>query len=318
MTLESRKTERHVESGLHEAPTTRLLTQEYLFARIAVRDPYFGVRAVTRRGPGEIVADVPIEHDADPDASSVSTGEALRHLGVLGACAAATVGSGPGRHHYVIRAARVDIASLPDADARPALLRGRAKASFPSPTRARAHASLSELASDEPLLEADLQYEVTSAAAFAKALGHTRVDMRTLERSALPTGRDVVRLRSSPPPRLSPLRRLWADGRYAQALLPVPAETCRGHFPLHPVIPVSVVADALCRLAAALVAGGEPHARPVTRSFSLRAEGLVLAGQTLQLTAQKIGSAGRDHTVVCVAVAHGVPFVEMEIVSSSA
>jgi hypothetical protein len=290
-------------SGL--APHTVLSAAE-LYPRICVRDPYFALKDVTVMGEGEVVARVPVQQDPDAEAGPISIAESGRHLAILGSCASALMAPKDGQHFYLACAARGQWLR-PEPMARATdLLWGLAKARFTGKRTATAQTLLS-LEDGTPLFRLEVDYNVLSAAAFTRLFGEARVDMRREPRrddGVQRTPEEWARLRQNPYSKPLALRDWRPDGESLNATLgPVTPEMCKGHFALHPVMPVAIVASGMTRVATTLLRRleGAPWARCLTKDVRLSADSLAFAGQTVTFGAHRTAQDGADHTFTCQA-----------------
>ncbi|WAM26842.1 MULTISPECIES: hypothetical protein [Myxococcus] len=290
-------------SGL--APHT-LLTHADLYPRICVRDPYYALKDVTVMGEGEVVARIPVQQDPDAEAGPIGLGEAGRHLAILGSCASALMSPKDGQHFYLACGARGQWLR-PEPMARATdLLWGLAKAEFTGRRTATAHTLLS-LPDGTPFFRLEVDYSVLSAAAFTRLFGEARVDMRREPRrddGVQRTPEEWARLRQNPYSKPLALRDWRPDGESLSATLgPVTAEMCKGHFALHPVMPVAVVASGMTRVATTLLRRleGAPWARCMAKDVRLKADTLAYAGQTVTFGAVRSAHDGDAHTFTCQA-----------------
>src|SRR5688572_14347536 len=123
--------------------TARIVSPEEMFARIAVRDPYYALREVAIAGGGGVEAEVPVEQKSAREAGAITAAEAARHLGIIGMCAAAEVNPRKELHYYVARTATLQRAA-PGQTSAVSKLEARAKAQLISKDTAHATASLKQ------------------------------------------------------------------------------------------------------------------------------------------------------------------------------
>ncbi|MFP2911776.1 hypothetical protein ACLESD_43490 [Pyxidicoccus sp. 3LFB2] len=286
------------------APHTVLSAQE-LYPRICVRDPYFALKDVTVMGKGEVVARIPVQQDPDAEAGPISLAESGRHLAILGSCASALVAPKDGQHFYLACGAR-GTWLRPQAMARSTeLLWGLARAEFTGKRTATAQTLLS-LEDGTPLFRLEVDYNVLSAAAFTRLFGDARVEMRREPRrdDVQRTPEEWAKLRQNPYSKPLALRDWRPDGESLNATLgPVTPEMCKGHFALHPVMPVAIVASGMTRVATNLLRRleGAPWARCLAKDVRLSANNLAFAGQTVTFGAVRRSHEGADHTFSCQA-----------------
>jgi hypothetical protein len=286
------------------APHTVLSAQE-LYPRICVRDPYFALKDVTVMGEGEIVARIPVQQDPDAEAGPISLAESGRHLAILGSCASAMVAPKDGQHFYLACGARGQWLR-PEAMARSTeLLWGLARAEFTGKRTATAQTLLS-LEDGTPLFRLEVDYNVLSAAAFTRLFGEARVEMRREPRrdDVQRTPEEWAKFRQNPYSKPLALRDWRPDGESLNATLgPVTPDMCKGHFALHPVMPVAIVASGMTRVATTLLRRleGAPWARCLAKDVRLSANSLAFAGQTVTFGAVRRSHDGADHTFSCQA-----------------
>jgi 3-hydroxymyristoyl/3-hydroxydecanoyl-(acyl carrier protein) dehydratase len=279
-----------------------VLCASELYARICVRDPYFALSEVTQVGEGEVLARVPVEQEPGQEASPINAAEVGRHLAILGSCASALVNPKEGQHYYLARRARLERLHEGPLPRATELLWGMASARF---TDKRTATASTLLASPEglPLFSVEVDYNVLSAAAFQRLFQCARQEMRREPRERRAgTPEDFAALRQNPHRLPLPLRDYVRDGECLKATLgPVSAELCKGHFAMHPVLPVAVVMNGLSGLAGSLLGqlvGNESVRYLVTRG-EVRADSLAYAGETVTFGAHLHGVEGRDHHFYC-------------------
>lgn len=288
-------------SGL--APHTVLSAAE-LYPRICVRDPYFALKDVTVMGQGELVARVPVQQDPDAEAGPISIAESGRHLAILGSCATATLAQKDGQHFYLACGARGQWLTQEPMARSTDLLWGLAQAELTGKRTATARTLLS-LADGTPVFRLEVDYNVLSAAAFTRLFGEARVDMRREPRrddGVQRTPEEWAKLRQNPYAKALALRDWRPDGEFLTASLgTVTPDMCKGHFALHPVMPVAIVASGMTRVATTLLRRLEaaPWARCVAKDVRLSADSLAYAGQQVTFGAQRRSHGGADHTFAC-------------------
>ncbi|PTL84177.1 hypothetical protein [Vitiosangium sp. GDMCC 1.1324] len=289
-----------------ETPGTCLyqeLSRPELYERICVRDPYFALSEVTVVGDGEVVAKVPVEQETEGEASPINAAEVGRHLAILGSCAASLVNPKEGQHYYLARRARLERLHEGPLPRATGLLRGAAKAEFKERRTATAYTRLSS-AGGQPLFALEVDYNVLSAAAFARLFQGSRQEMRREPRAGR-EGRgapaDFAAMRQNPHRAPPPLQDTVRDGECLKATLPVTVEMCKGHFALHPVLPVAVVMSGLSGLAGTLLRQlvGNASARYLVTHGEVRAESLANAGESVTFCAHRHGVEGREHRFYC-------------------
>jgi hypothetical protein len=287
-----------------ESKAPRALEPSELYARICVRDPYFALSEVTEVGEGEVLARVPVEQEPEAEASPINAAEVGRHLAILGSCASSLVNPKDGQHYYLARRARLERlheGALPRATG---LLHATARAEFREKRTATAHTRLTD-ARGQPLFSLEVDYNVLSAAAFLRLFQGARQEMRReprAERGPRDTSADFAALRQNPHCQPPPLHSHVRDGECLKATLgPVSAELCKGHFAMHPVLPVAVVMSGLSGLAGTLLRQlvGNPSARYLVTRGEVRADSLAYAGESVTFGAHLHGVEGRDHRFYC-------------------
>ncbi|WP_375742473.1 hypothetical protein NR800_25800 [Corallococcus interemptor] len=285
------------------APYTVLSAQE-LYPRICVRDPYFALKDVTVL-PGEVVARVPVQMAPDAEAMPLGLGEAGRHLAILGSCGAALVAPKDGQHFYLASAARGQWLQPAPQERASDMLWALAQAEYTGKRTCTARTLLS--ASDgTPLFKLEVDYNVLSAAAFTRLFGEARQEMRREPRPAdtvQRTPEEWAKLRQNPYSKPLDLQDFRMDGDMMRSSLVVTPELCKGHFAMHPVMPVAVVAGGMTRMATTLGRALEhaPGARFVAGDVKLSADSLAYAGQTVVFGARRTRVRGADHTFACQA-----------------
>jgi 3-hydroxymyristoyl/3-hydroxydecanoyl-(acyl carrier protein) dehydratase len=300
-----------------EAPAARRVqTLAELYPRICVRDPYFALQDVTVVGRGEVVARVPVQLDPGAEASPIAIAEAGRHLAILGSCAASQVAPKDGQHYYLACAARGEWLHQGPLPHGTKMLWGAAQARF---TGKRSVTARTVLSTTEglPFFSLDVDYNVLTSAAFVRLFSDARVDMRQQPRAERPklSAEEIARLRQNPYCQPLALRDFVRDGDCMKASLQVTANMCKGHFALHPVMPVAIVASGMTRVAGAMLGAhvGNAQARYMTRKVNLRAESLAYAGQVVNFGAHRRESHGREHTFYCFAAVGERVVAELDI-----
>lgn len=279
------------------------LSRQELYARICVRDPYFALQAVKVVGDGEVTAGVPVEQETGRECSPINAAEVGRHLAILGSCAASLVNPKQGQHYYLARRARLERLHEGPLPRATGLLRGTAKADFRERRTATAQTLLSS-PEGQPLFALEVDYNVLSAAAFLRLFQGARQEMRSEPRAGGEerfTPGDFAALRRNPhrePPRLCGSVR---DGECLKATLNVGAELCKGHFAMHPVLPVAVVMSGLAELAGTLLGElvGNAAVRYLVKHGEVRAESLAYAGETVTFGAHLHEVRGSEHRFYC-------------------
>jgi 3-hydroxymyristoyl/3-hydroxydecanoyl-(acyl carrier protein) dehydratase len=282
-----------------------MLNTSELYARICVRDPYFALREVTEMGPGEVLARVPVEQEPGAEASPINAAEVGRHLAILGSCAASLVNPKDGQHYYLARRARLERLHHGPQGRFDEDLWGLAQARFTDKRSALAHMVLAS-PDGLPLFSLEVDYNVLSAQAFLRLFQGARLEMRRepraerAPRGAMPG--DFAAMRQNPHRLPLALRDHVRDGECLKAQLgPVNADHCKGHFALHPVLPVAVVMSGLSGLAGTLLRQllGNEQARYLVTRGEVRAESLAFAGETVTFGAHRHGVEGSDHRFYC-------------------
>jgi len=299
------------------APHTVLRAAE-LYPRICVRDPYFALKDVTVMGKGEVTARIPVQQDPDAEAGPISIAESGRHLAILGSCASALVAPKDGQHFYLAGGARGEWLCPKPMTRSTELLRGLARAEFTGKRTATAQTLLS-LEDGTPLFRLEVDYNILSASAFTRLFGSRRMDMRREPRrdeGVQRTPEEWAKLRQNPYGKPLALSDWRQEGECLNATLgPVTPEMCKGHFALHPVMPVAIVASGMTRVATTLLRRleGAPWARCLTRNVRLSANNLAFAGQTVTFGAVRRSHEGADHTFTCQALAGECVVAELDV-----
>lgn len=281
-----------------------LLPQSELYSRICVRDPYFALREVTMVGPGEVLARVPVEQDPGAEASPINAAEVGRHLAILGSCASALVNPKEGQHYYLARRARLERLHDGPRARLDEPLWGLARAEFVDKRCTRASTVLAD-PDGLPLYSLEVDYHVLSAAAFLRLFQGARVELRREPRAErAPRGAtpaDFAAMRSNPHREPPPLKDYVHDGECMKATLAVTAELCKGHFALHPVLPVAVVMSGLSGLAGSVLRHlvGNEQARYLVTRGEVRADSLAYAGETVTFGAHRQSVQGSEHRFYC-------------------
>lgn len=292
------------QAPLGEAAPYTVLSAQELYPRICVRDPYFALKDVTVLSRGEVMARVPVQLDPGAEAMPISLAECGRHLAILGSCASAMVAPKDGQHFYLACGARGQWLQ-PNAQERAQdLLWALAQAEYTGKRTATARTLLSA-ADGTPLFKLEVDYNVLSAAAFTRLFGDARVEMRRAPRApdtVQRTPEEWAKLRQNPYSKPLDLRDWQPDGECIRATLgPVTPDLCKGHFAMHPVLPVAIVASGMTRAATELGRRltGSPEARFVAKDVRLSADSLAYAGQTVVFGAHRRAVDGANHTFYC-------------------
>jgi 3-hydroxymyristoyl/3-hydroxydecanoyl-(acyl carrier protein) dehydratase len=294
-----------VAEGAEPMETSRVLELSELYARICVRDPYFALREVSEVVEGEVLARVPVEQEPEAEASPITAAEVGRHLAILGSCAASRVNRKEGQHYYLARRARLERLHEGPLPRFSEPLWGSARAEFTDKRSATARTLLAS-PTGQPLFSLEVEYNVLSAAAFSRLFQGARQEMRREPRAERGprngTPGDFAALRQNPYRTALPLRDFVRDGECLKATLgPVRAEQCKGHFALHPVLPVAVVMSGLSGLAGALLRQllGNESARYLVTWGEVRADNLAYAGETVTFGSHRHDVQGREHRFYC-------------------
>lgn len=261
--------------------------------RICVRPPYFALSDLGQVDPGDVVARIPVESPAGPEAAPITTAEAGRHLAILGLCAAATVNPSRQRHFYLARHARVRWLPPRSPETSPHPLWGRAQGWMPTRRQAAARALLAT-ATGVPLLLLDVKYEVLSVAAFTRLFAAGSGP----ERPAV----------AGPDPYGAPLTYTSVEYRPDRvvATFDIDARMCRGHFPEASLLPVAVLGGGMTGLvpAAAEVLLGRTGEGWAPRTVRLEARGSARVGQRVHL-AMRCHDGPEHPTLRCDATVDG-------------
>jgi 3-hydroxymyristoyl/3-hydroxydecanoyl-(acyl carrier protein) dehydratase len=108
-------------------------------------------------------------------------------------------------------------------------------------------------------------------------------------------------MRKNPHREAPPLKDHVRDGECMKATLAVTAELCKGHFALHPVLPVAVVMSGLSGLAGTVLCQlvGNEQARYLVTRGEVRADSLAYAGETVTFGAHRQAVEGAEHRFYC-------------------
>jgi 3-hydroxymyristoyl/3-hydroxydecanoyl-(acyl carrier protein) dehydratase len=185
------------------------------------------------------------------------------------------------------------------------LLWGTARAEFTEKRTANARTVLAS-AEGLPLFSVEVDYHVLSAVAFHRLFQDACQDMRGEPRDERErwggSPADFAALRQNPYRQPLTLGELVRDGECLRTTLgPVSANLCKGHFAMHPVLPVAVVMSGLSGLAGTLLRQllGNEAARYLVTRGEVRADSLAYAGETVTFGAHRHGVMGRDHRFYC-------------------
>ncbi len=77
------------------------LSKDFLFQKICVSEPYFAMNELIYSDHKIVQASFIIENIGFPESFSLSSGEAGRHLAILGSCALALINPDPEKHYYL-------------------------------------------------------------------------------------------------------------------------------------------------------------------------------------------------------------------------
>jgi 3-hydroxymyristoyl/3-hydroxydecanoyl-(acyl carrier protein) dehydratase len=279
------------------------LARQELFSRICVRDPYFALCEVMEGGPGEVTARVPVEQEPGAEASPMCGAEVVRHLSILGSCAASRVNPTSGQSYYLPRRVRLECLHPRPLAPLAEPLWAHAKAEFQDRRLARALTLLSS-PEGQPLFSVDVDFNVLSAEAFQRLFQGARQELRREPRAERDARApvDYAALRQNPHRQPPPLRDPVREGECLQAMLgPVGLELCKGHFAQYPVLPVAMVVSGLSRLAGTLLRHwvDDDSARYLVTLCDVRAESLAYAGETVRLDAHRLGGDEHEHHFDC-------------------
>ena len=296
--------------------TPRELTRAELFERICVRAPFFALREVRRVGMGAVMAQIPVEQQPDGEASPINLAEAGRHLAVLGSCAASLVNK-DGQHYYLARRSTMErLHDGPLPRVRGALV-GSAQAVLKERRNTCANMVLAT-AEGQPLYSMSVDYNVLPATAFQHLFHDARQEMRREPRNVSPwlEPASLEARRQNPYRMAPPLVGVEREGECLRGSLgPVSLELCKGHFVMHPVLPVTMVVSGMVTLAGSLLRQlvDDPAARFLVSRCEQRTESLAHPGETLLFDAHRQAVRGRDHYFDCWASVAGRVVLMMEL-----
>ncbi|MEL6544620.1 MAG: hypothetical protein AAFQ82_08335 [Myxococcota bacterium] len=277
--------------------TGRLLTDDELHQRVAVRPPYLALRNVRISDEG-MSAEMTAEQDRGRERSPVSAGEAGRHLAILSSCALALsaetskeVITASSYSHYLAQEAT--LRWLPPGD--PASF-GSEGPDFVLSARSewtgrRAGQGTATLATRGAvsLYALDVRFTVLPA----------RVFERMFRAHAQPTSAKASPYGAVPP--LSGVR--INEGELEGTVEAVAPSMCAGHFDGYPALPVAILMGFLSNAVGRLHASMCPESADYLISHGeISAEHLVFAGSRLTLRAHRLAREERDWTYGCEAL----------------
>lgn len=255
---------------------------ESIVARICVRDPYFALRGLRSEGPATATARVVAQQPLGRERGPMAAAEAGRHLAILGSCAGAVANPVAGRHFYLARRAR--IARLPAADGvagtEPFALRATARIEG---RRCDADVTLAT-ADGTSLFTLAVEYAVLAEPVFRRLFRRAKMELRAAERAP---GAAADRSRRHDPYRHAlPLvdHHVGRDGARAR-LARVEPSLCKGHFPMHPALPVAIVMRALSGLAGDHFCASTEAPGYVVNAGEVEADNLAFAGEAVTFEA---------------------------------
>ncbi|WP_460422306.1 hypothetical protein [Pseudomonas sp. ZL2] len=269
--------------------------------RMAVQRPYFAFDTLyqTADADWDIWGNFKPEQPLGAEAGPLTLSECIRHLSTLGACAAALAQHPDERVHYLADHAiwTMHRAGL-NAD-RAMLIAARARVSARSGKRVEANAEL--LTAGVVSADLTVSYQALPAQVFDLAFAdHGNAGCSPATRS--------------PYRRMFPLLVLSLK-RHAITACSVDysAERCAGHFPDHPMWPVSAVLSGLCEVMSQLLAHEFQRCVEYTVMHAeMRALRLVAASEQLLFSAtlMSVSCEGRVYSMSCSAT-HGRAVVVM-------
>ncbi|MBU8895722.1 hypothetical protein DRW03_20535 [Corallococcus sp. H22C18031201] len=304
--------------GTQQVTPYTVLSAQELYPRICVRDPYFALKDVTVLAPGEVVARVPVQLAPEAEAMPISLAESGRHLAILGSCASALVAPKDGQHFYLACAARGQWLEPRAQERASDMLWALAQAEYTGKRTATARTLLSS-ADGTPLFKLEVDYNVLSAAAFTRLFGAAKQEMRSAPRPAdtvQRTPEEWAKLRQNPYSKPLDLRDWQRDGASLRANLgTVTPEMCKGHFAMHPVMPVAIVASGMTRVATSLARAleGAPEAHFVAKDVKLSADSLAYAGQDVVFGASRTAVDGANQSFSCWAAVGERVVAQLEV-----
>jgi hypothetical protein len=267
-------------SMLAEQPASWSMAARDIYPLICVRDPYFAFQTFDVASE-TVTSTVAPEHPLGDEVGPMAAAEAGRHLAILGSCAAAMVNPVRARHYYLAREAYLErtteLAPLPGP------LHAHAAAVFSDKRSARAQCSIWSGA--DQLFSLDVGYSVLTEALFQRFYGKHATDSDNITPIQRPNP-----YRSAPT-----LEVLESDASHLVASLGIISkESCAGHFPRVPCLPVAALMHSLSRAAGALFVQRLGAAIKYTVEIAeVSARELAMAGARLQLDASYVGQHPR-------------------------
>lgn len=233
-----------------------------LLRRVGGGAPYFALRDLSFDGT-ELRAQAATETDPGAEVGPVSAAELARHAVVAGLSAVALARPDSARCYYLVSG--IDATLF------------RTSLSFGMPVRYFALATEQGPVGGAAQIEARIDSTLVGRLRVSYAVITETLFTRLFARHRTATFGDVGSHRSYPP-----LDALVQDRHAAQARLVIATSACRGHFELHPALPVSTLLGQLVRLTSTLWDGSFR-----VSSFRIRSQAVAWAGDVLSLRVAK-------------------------------
>jgi 3-hydroxymyristoyl/3-hydroxydecanoyl-(acyl carrier protein) dehydratase len=275
---------------------------EKLLPRICVRPPYFAPSNLQLRD-GVLSAEVPVEQALASEVLPIAAGEVGRHLAVLGLCSLAIQRPDDGRYYYLARAARYERLCPGSYGEAQSMLLATVSSAMTGKRSGEAQGILTTRAG-EPIAKLQVIYNILSEKIFARMFDENCREMRSGARTIdTNANRDVSEHRKNPFKTRYPLADIhFQEGKMNCTLGIVTPESCNGHFPRYPCLPVAFLMSALTESAGILFGHsiGQPGVKYWAKSGEMQADHLAFAGDEIQISAEKMGS----EEFVCEAVSN--------------
>jgi hypothetical protein len=307
-----------VNSQYEQSQTTEISISDVL-SQIAVCQPYFAFDRLQQTEGGPIWAPVKPEQPMGVERGVMAAAEIGRHLAILGSCAAARTNPVPSQHYYL--ACRADLRQAEPTGERVQMdtetlsqnLVGCARAHFLDKRNARAETELIHRPSGQKLYDLSVDYKVLTPKLFERMYSDRRA--ATPEVQFNPYAAEMLGLGDV----------FVLDDLLSANLHELDPQTCAGHFPNYPALPVAILARILISAAGELFAnmmGRDDAPYTVVRAL-VQAEHLAFTNDKLHLVIQSKDSGDQSLNRVfrCLAISEGktkTPYGDLEITLRSA
>ena len=272
--------------------TSKNISVEKLWERIAIRPPYFAIEGISLDPSGVLSAHVPVQHRMEQEDGPISAAEVGRHLAILGLCSIALQWKDPKKHYYLAQRAHLTRRGLVSELVNKASLLGLAWPIVINKRNATARTQL--LAGNQTVLyDLTVRYAVVGARLFERMFSRYRLQDISLDAGDF-----------NPYTRALPLKNVTISGRRLTALLQVEsARQCIGHFPNYPAIPVAILMQALGRASARLIqeVHGFSDFSYMISDAEVRAENLAFAHEDVELVVDYLHGMDDIHVLSCTA-----------------